>query len=286
MTRRDGISIRPLLVAVVVALVLSLLSRRYLGWTHDAAAIILLPSVPFNHPLVKVRTWLRPGPSGLPTPSLDVQQLELELDRFKALFQASELENQRLREEIEQITLAQREGGRRPARFMVASVVGENTQSSGRVYQLNRGSRAGVVNGTIAVHNGVHLIGRIDSVSPLVSLLTPLTNPAIRSAEVYFGRDASQSPGAARARSLLRPSTEGRLVGEVPGDADVRIGDIARLDDPSWPTVAFAMIVGEVISIEPKVENPLRSIVHVRPRFSAEHLASVTLKIEIDGGTP
>ena len=95
MTRRDGISFRPLFIAALLALVLSLLPARYLSWTQDAAAIIKLPVVPFGHAFVKMRTWLRPGQNALPESSPALQQLQQELDQFKTLYQATELENQR-----------------------------------------------------------------------------------------------------------------------------------------------------------------------------------------------
>ncbi len=284
MTRRDGISIRPLLFAASIALVLSLLPTRFLGWTQDAAAIVQLPVVPFGHMFVKVRTWLRPGENIAPDVSPTVQLLQQELEQFKTLFQATELENQRLREEIEQLTLAQREGGQAAARLQYASIVGENAQSSGRVFFLNRGSRAGVQPDTVAVHNGVHLIGRVGpGVSALSSELIPLTDPAVKHVEVYLRPDAASPPSASTPRALLRPAANGVLIGEVALEAGIEVGHIARLDDPSWPPTASALIVGYVEKLEPKPENPLRLILTVRPRFTAENLASVTLKVETTG---
>lgn len=288
MTRRDGISLRPLFVAAFLALVLSLLPGRYLNtWTADAAAIIQLPVVPFGHALVKVRTWLRPGEGVLPDSSPAVQMLQQELEQFKTLYQATELENQRLREEIEQLTLARRDGGQAAARLQYASIVGENAQSTGRVFTLNRGSRAGVTPGTVAVYNGVHLIDRIaEGVAPLTSKLIPLTDTEIKNVEVYLQIDATSSPTRETPRALLRPAGDGTLIGEVALDAGVEVGFVARLDDPSWPPTATALIVGTVEKLDPKPENPLRQIVIVRPRFTAENLASVTLKVETSGDTP
>lgn len=287
MTRRDGISFRPLFIAALLALILSLLPARYLSWTQDAAAIIQLPVVPFGHAFVKVRTWLRPGQAALPEQSPALQQLQQELEQFKTLYQATELENQRLREEIEQLTLARREGSQAAARLQYASIVGENAQSSGRTFFLNRGSRAGVQPDTVAVHNGVHLIGKVGpGVSALTSELIPLTDPAIRHVEVYLRPDATSPPNNDTPRALLKPAPDGTLVGEVALESGVAVGHVARLDDPSWPPTATALIVGFVEKLEPKPENPLRLIVSVRPRFTAEHLASVTLKVQTTGETP
>jgi hypothetical protein len=81
-------------------------------------------------------------------------------------------------------------------------------------------------------------------------------------------------------RLQLVADGRGTLVGDLDRNLVVQADDVVRLSDPAWPDSAQGMMLGRVMSVEPKDLQPLLNQITVRPRFHPQRVASVTLKIE------
>ncbi len=128
----------------------------------------------------------------------------------------------------------------------------------------------------------MHLIGHVtNDVRLLSSRLLPITD---RAAQWVIGIILSPDDPTASIsdapRVHLKPLGNGTLSGEIERARDVRLGDLVRLADLSWPDSAQGMIVGYVKSVDHKDDDPLRDVVVVEPRYLAADLDAVTLKIE------
>lgn len=267
--------------ALAVALGLSFLPVRRLGWVTDLSGIVTAPTVPFGDVTRRVVVWLKPAPNRGESP--ETAALQQEIDRFRTLYHAERERVEELRQRIEQLERTREIDPGVAFDALTATITGRNTQSAGEVYVLNRGSGRRAQRGAVVVYNGSHLMGRIESVTTLTSLMIPITNPAIGPIEGFAapaaGADARNVSGE-RPRTFLTPQKDGTLRGDIARDAGVREGDLILLADPSWPRTAWARIVGTVVSVRPRDDSPFRDALVVRPRFTAANLASVTILIE------
>jgi len=271
-----------LLAAIAGAIALSLFTpTRHLHWITDLAAVVRLPAVPLTHLATKARVWLRGGGGVQIEEEHDLEYYRSEMHNFLTLYNAERLRARSLQERIEQLERARIEGGDVLFEPVIASVVGRNTQSAGEVYELNVGSSK-VQSNAVAVYDGSHLIGRIAETNALTSLLVPITSPAIGPLQAYVTpeRAADDRRMADQVLTLLTPRGDGTFEGEVEHDSGVMVRDFVLLDDPTWPKTGRAMIIGRVVSVEPKQESPLRVHIVVQPTYAAANLSSVTIKVE------
>lgn len=268
--------------AILITLALSLTPDRYLGWTNDIAEIIRVPTRPFSHLGIVMGNWLRPPTSfdsDVPEESKEyVDHLKSERDKFMQLYAAEQMEVASLRQTLEQIQRVPIEA-RRPLRLLGASITAHSPTDRFGPVQLNRGSRAGVTPGDIAVYNGVYLVGRISDVSTFGSTLVPLTNVATGLMLVKI------TPPDTRDISVLnlvqlQPNGDGTFIADVESGFDIEVGYEAILSDRTWPDAARSMVIGTVASIDPIDDQPLRNRIVIKPRFHVSELSRVTLKLE------
>jgi cell shape-determining protein MreC len=149
--------------------------------------------------------------------------------------------------------------------------------------ELNRGSRAGVREGTVAVYNGAHLIGRVERVALLRSHLLPLCSAAsglLRA--LVLPRDRPEAPLSEAAIIQLEPKGNGTFTAELSRETEVSEGDLVMLADHTWPESAQAMVIGTIESVRVKDDDLLRNELVERCRYQAHELRYVTLKVELD----
>lgn len=257
---------------------------RKLGWVNDLAAIVRLPMVPFGDVGTRARVWMtseQHDAAELET----IEHLRQELDRFHVLFQAERQRNRSLVQQIEQYERTQYVGTGVDFRPVSAHITGRDAEGGAEVYVLNVGANRGVTVGAVAVFDGSHLIGRIGSVASLTSTLIPITEPRAGYLQASVaGSERTQGSGDGEPpHTLLRGANDGMLRGDVDRSAGVQLNDIVYLDDPNWPRTARAMIIGQVVAVEPKDENPLHVRITVKPRFTASGVTNVTIKVETPG---
>ncbi len=169
-------------VALAVTIVVPFLPTPWLKRTNDLSDIVRLFVQPFGRAGIYVATWLRPEldpGKDLPENGEDlILRLSEDNERYKALYRRAQSRVAELEEQLEQLQQAEFYSPRTEIRFITAGVTGHNPNRPSDVVELNRGSRFGVREGTVAVYNGVHLIGRIERVSLFASWLLPVTSRA------------------------------------------------------------------------------------------------------------
>lgn len=270
-------------VALAVTMVVSFLPTPWLGWTNDLADIVRVIVRPFGQAGIYVATWLRPQlDPGEDLPE-NGEDLIVSFDSLLQAYRRAQLRIGELEEQLEQLQQAELYSPRTEVRFITAGVTGHNPNRSSDVVELNRGVRYGVREGTVAVYNGVHLIGRVERVSMLASWLLPITSRSsglIRA--LVYPKGRPEAPITEAAVIQLEPRGDGTFIADLSREVRVAEGDLVRLADPAWPEAAQAMLLGTVESVRVKDEDLLRHTLVVRPRHQAHHLRYVTLKVELE----
>lgn len=270
-------------LAVALTVALAFMPIRWLWWLNDVAKVVTLPMTPVAQVGVVTSHWLRPAADPrLRPPNNERERLLLEqLEEFERLYQAAELRARELQEQLEQIQMMPLDDMRSQIRPVIASITGRTRNATAKV-QINRGQRFGVEDGTIAAYGGVHLIGRVTDPGPVRSHLLPITN--INSDYIRaraMPRDQPDTTLLAAPVIDLTPRGDGAFTADVEHTVSIAAGDIVRLDDRRWPATAQAMVVGFVEDVRPNDTNSLLKTLIIRPRFHANELATVTLKVEI-----
>ncbi len=271
-------------VAVVMTFALAFMPAKWLWWLESVANVVTLPMTPLRQAGVAAGHWLRPAadPRLRPANTDRERLLAEQLDEVERLYHAAELRARELQEQIEQIQLMPLDDLRVPIRPVVASITGRNPRSPTAKVELNRGTRFGLHDGTIAAYGGVHLVGQVVDPGPVRSFLLPTTN--INSGFIrarVMPRDQIEMPISAAPVIDLEPRGNGVFAADIEHTVAVSTGDLVRLDDRRWPATAQAMVVGFVHDVRPNDTNSLLKTLIVRPRYHANELATVTLKVEI-----
>ncbi len=279
-------------LAIVVTAAVALLPAEWrvgpkLDWENDLAAIARFPLRPFTHFGVTMASWLRPGPTPIdrtPAGSRDlITQIE-ERELAERLYYAEHqrvIELERQLHELQQIP----SHVRRAAKATVfAYVTRRNPSSSLGVVELaiESGVAETIYPNTPAVYASADLIGRtVGEPSNSICSLLPLTNPATRLIRArIFPEVQSAFPTSQDVNVHLEPTGTGTFIGDVERDAVIDLGDLVRLDDPSWPDTAQMMVIGQIESIKVKDEEPLRNRIVVRPRYQVQEISHVALIID------
>jgi len=285
MRRSATRSQRALWFAVGLTTVLALLPAGWLRWTVVASDIVNVPIQPLADAGVRLGRVLR-GPEGSAGEESEaVRRRTEQLEATRVLLHAARLRIEALQEEIRHLQDARRFHQGVQIDPMYARVTGRSPDRGRGPVRINAGSRHGVTAGTVAVYRGVHLIGRVaDDVGRLSCRIVPITDPATGLMEAIIL--PADDPAAELADApRLQLVADGRsdppsLVGDLDRNLVVQPGDVVRLADPAWPDSAQGMILGTVVSAEPKDLQPLHNQITVEPTFYAHDVASVTLKIE------
>jgi len=290
MARRQFISSNKALpIVLVLTLIAGLMPHNWLGWANDLHQVISFPLTPFGNAMSWVGAQLRspkPITEDVPEEARQyVEHLKQERELFKRLYYAEQARAERLREQLEQLqALPPAYTNSQNIQTIGATITQSNPSDPLGAVELNRGRRSGVLPGTIGVYDGVHLVGRVVSVSRLHSQLLPLTNPAtglINGAIVPPGNQSIRLE--ARPRVQLEPLGNGTFVGHVDKQEDVTKGDHVRLIDRTWPDTAQGMLIGVIRSMKVRDEQPLQHRIVVTPTYRVYQLSFITLIVEAAG---
>ncbi|MFK7960645.1 MAG: hypothetical protein AB8G96_08960 [Phycisphaerales bacterium] len=295
----DGPSLLLPIVLVITAAIGFLPAPWRLGWQSDLAHIVWVPLRPFSHGGVWVASWLRPSPSpsaGMSADRLTLDGLVAERDAAMRQVLAARQEIRRLEEqisELQQIPTSARDVARvvrlaqvtrrtpgRP-RGPVELAVGRGTDDAGAVPE-----------GAVAVHAGVHLLGRIradgsGTVARGSVMLVPLASEdtGYIIAHLYVGSaeradeqqiaDFVLPPDPALVQ--LAPTGTGAFEADVDRELPFRVGDEVRLADERWPVAAQQLLVGRIIDSRVKDSEPLRKVVTIEPMVTIGDVSRVLL---------
>jgi len=270
---------RALVTTIVLLGIASFLPINIAGRLADPARDLLrLTTMPLAHPLKAVGDSVR-GREPLPVQLGDADDYEW-----------AKREIERLRQELDEATRQiaelshmRQETAMRGNTLQRARVTGWSNRPMAPTLTLNRGTRDGVSAGYV-VASGFNLVGRVtdtSSTGATVHLITAPTTPLT----VRFVPSAlrSSAPAGGAAVCELNTQTAGQghvFVGVVPHDAPVRPGDLAKLQDPTWPAEAAGFIVGKVTTVDPHPDDPtLRKRVTVEPIRALAHLSEVVVVV-------
>ena len=274
--------------AILVLLALGLLPVRMTAWAGWIGELVTTIVAPVSHPAARLAQWLSPASPKRDEP--EMRRLEQERSELERLYRVERDEVTRLRAIIADLQSGIALYPDPKLRQLVAPVIGSSSDRSSSVVRIRAGRASGVTRGSVATSSGVQLVGRVDDVGERVCSVTPITDPGASQIGGVIMLDAS----TAGPSCLLKPTGSGTLVGPVEdtgGARPVAAGQRVNLQDASWPRSAQMLLVGVIESVEPAANQPLRSVVTVRPTLRLDRLSEVILRLSIDtlpaeGGEP
>lgn len=281
--------------ALLLTFVVALLPSDWMRWTNGVWNAVDVLVAPFGQAATQLRVWIRGEPTVRVPPGTDVHErlVQLEEEAATALMLHA---REKLRVKQLEARLAELEGVRRAdpdanTRLIAADITGRSPLLPHGTIDLNVGSRLGVAVGDVAVSAGADLVGRLSEVGRVRSTLLLATNAATGPIEGYvLPRDDLSAPITTRAFIQATPTGTGTWEADVESVIVVSPGDVVRLADRRWSETAQGLIVGEIVSVAPKDQQPLRNRIIIRPRIDARQLAIVTVKVHEqvgdEGGAP
>lgn len=281
---------RALPLVLLALLVLSVVPARLLRWTSAFGELAHTIFLPISDPVSRASHYLRPagraagGGGGGMNEAMD----DVLAERDLALLMLEQLrdENARLRK-----LNADLQGGldlnpALPVRAISAPVIGRSSDVTSPLLTVRAGANAGVAEiSTVAVADGVQLVGRVVRVGRLSSQVRPITDKG------GGGLDGLvMVSGDVRLMCRLSPGPDGTLRGPVefiepqPGQPSITIepGMLVRLRDETWPENAQMLEIGRVVEVEPNPAQPLRRMITVAPRVALDRVSQVVLRIPVD----
>ena len=251
-------------------------------WAEPIGAIVRIPLTPVGDLLHAIGGRLRPAPSPVGAIEASVEDLELEVERLWQLYRAEQKRTRNLAEQVAQLQQLPPEVLRSSSMALMARVVMDGSDSTlgASIVRLPRTLEQPLVPGTVAVYQGVHLLGRTTDASDRRHLATvmPAAHPSVGALQGRVFPD----PDGDSSRSFpvyLEPTGTGSFISEIDRSASIERGARVRLDDDSWPATAQMMIIGEVSSVKVDDDEPLRDRLVVTPIYELRDVSTVTLLV-------
>jgi cell shape-determining protein MreC len=172
-------------------------------------------------------------------------------------------------------------------RQIAAPVIGRSTEASSSALQVRAGSGRGVVENSVAVVEGLQLLGKVERVTAAWCMVRPLTDPTAGGIMAIIMTDESLDSGIP---CRLEPIGGNRLQGpatwvfesERQAPVEIAVGMTVRLRDETWPRSAQMLIVGEVVEVAPAPNEPTRTLVTVAPTVPLQRVSEVVLRVPLD----
>ena len=300
-----------LAAAATVLALLAVVPGRFTpfaGWFAGVADFVVSPvSAPAS---TLVRWLVRPTPTRPSDPLMAM--LKTERDQFKDAFFRERAAREQLQRQLDNLSRAMNLSPTPVSdgqlRLLSADVLGSQGGGATQFLRVRAGSDNGLTEGSVAVYDAVHLVGRVPvggvsdrtarvlpitdrgmgavtvAVFPLENPANPAANGAATEAATSSRQTPAPDPASIRLAALLTPDGAGGLSGlaEAPRQIagaippTVTAGMVARLDDPRWPPEAQMLIVGVVQSVASQPNG--RQVLTVRPVWR-QPLAEVTLRV-------
>ncbi len=272
-----------LVLTTLLVVLLALLPARLTGWLGHLNTPLELALAPIQEPTRRVVVWLLGDPDSA-DPLASREELSRARDEWHAAWLQLRDENDGLRRQVRELQRGTDLIPELGVRRVIAPVIGGVSDMTSGVIKVRRGTHDGVISrNTVAVVDGVQLVGRVVRVRSRFSLVLPLTDRDTQQIEgVVMLDETTRGPAC-----LLEPVGDGTLRGSLgrrvdTADADAEVpieaGMTVRLTDRTWPTNARMLIIGRVESVKPD-ENPLYRQITVRPLFNIDRVSEVILHI-------
>lgn len=271
------------LPAVLAAsLALSFLPARWSGWVGQLSRLVVIPTAPLSGWILGMSRSVLSPPE--PARAEELKLLEEEKQAFETLYLRELAESRRLREVIRELQSGLAFNPDARVRQVFAPVVGTSADLSSGLLSVRAGVGVLTDTSTVATTTGLQLVGRVTSSSGPTCWVMPITRRNAGKIRVAI----VTGDGVPEIGANLIPQGDGTLRGDVlriagPADAAVpqaETGQIVRLDDLDWPASSRMLIVGRVERIEPSPDDPLRTVIIVRPTLNIERVAEVLLRVQ------
>lgn len=199
------------------------------------------------------------------------------LDYLRAL----EAENRQLRKLVTELGESYERLTRPGVRQVVAPVV--SLAEGGVGLTVGVGERQGVRRGDVVV-SGMHLVGRVTNVAPLMSDVDPVAREGVR-LQVRVVPPTEVRPTRELFAWVDFDAKSGAFLAELSLDAAVEAGDVVHLEDERWPLLAQGRVVGVVAQLDDRTSKPLllKRMV-IRPAYSLDGLHRVIVLAEKSSG--
>lgn len=279
---------RLLAVLSFLLVIIALLPTRAIGWAPEISGLLTKLLAPVQGPLsgaVKLVAG-RGRDAAKETP--EVAELRLKADEYKTLWLNEREENERLLRQIAELQKVPTIGAEL-VRPVYAPVIGPGIDLSPGLLKAKAGEREGVFPNSVAVVEGVQLVGRVTRVEWRYCLVLPIiqkASPAIKG--VIMLKNGERGPFCD-----LTPTGGGVLRGRVMGEEGVSLGSLepgmeVRLDDPEWPASSRMLVIGVIEEITPLPQLPTRPVVTVRPKFRIDGISELVIRVptEADAAPP
>jgi len=279
--QRGPLSPKRLLPFIIMVLcVFALAPSSVTGWVENARVPLEFVLRPVAHPVRQLAAKAAPAERPSDPRIADLQE---RVDQELLLRAQAEQRVERLRAMVADLQAGLTIAPDAPARSVWASIVGVSPDPREGIIIAGRGDTDGVLAGqTVAVARGVHLVGRVVSVSARSSRVIPITHPRAGLINAMVMTDDPTSGFAAQ----LIAEGDGTLSGELVASAEgVEVGQTVRLADDAWPASSQMVVIGRVTGVGHKDNQ--RITVAVRPDFDVARVSEVVLRIPTDpAGAP
>lgn len=281
-----------LALATLAAFLSAVLPTKWTGWIGAVRGPFKTVVAPVSGPLNALAVWLRPGEERRAVIDATADQLQQQLEFYKA-------ETLRLEQQVEQMSalIAALQSGvayGAPLRLRRVEATRVGADLGAGTIDVSRGSLEGVAVGAVAVPSTApqHMVGIVTALGPTVSTVHLITDrriaPNLFDALILPAGQVAPESVARAPRCLFKPEGNGTFSGEISAESAERIqrGDAAYLDDPSWPPGAQRLIIGRVVRTD-STDNPLFKRLVIAPDLDLMRVRSVILRtpeIESRGG--
>jgi cell shape-determining protein MreC len=283
-------------ITLLVLFLLSVAPMRFTRWTTGFADVAVTVSAPVSNAVRWVADPLtRPFRRSADPELAEQYKQELEVARQRSL----DLEL-KVRELERQVFELQRGADLMPelgVRQLAAPVIGRFSEASSAALQVRAGAGRGVVENSVAVVEGLQLLGRVERVTGAWCVVRPITDNAAGGIMALVMTGERLDSGI---QCRLEPAGGGLLRGPAEwkaragGEDPIQItpGMTVRLRDDTWPRSAQMLVVGEVVEVAPAPDEPTRTIITVAPSVPLQRVSEVVLRVPLDpqsetaGGAP
>ena len=273
-------------VSLVLLFLLSIVPMRFTRWTTGFADVATTISAPVSNAVRWVADPLtRPFRRSADPALAEQYKQELEVARQRALdMELKVRELERLVFELQRGAELTPELG---VRQIAAPVIGRSTEASSTALQVRAGAGRGVVENSVAVVEGLQLLGKVERVTGAWCIVRPVTDPSAGGLMAIIMTAEDLDSGIP---CRLEPTAGNRLSGpatwvfeaERQAPVEITVGMTVRLRDETWPRSAQMLVVGEVVEVASAPDEPTRTIVTVAPTVPLERVSEVVLRVPID----
>ncbi len=265
-----------------LALLLAILPARALApWTGDVARIVAVPIVPLMHLGIAVRERIRPPREAFDPRAPEVIELEMAAERYRTLFEQARLKGEALERDLAAVKAVRALPGSGGVQLETAAIVGVDPTRGEGLVRINLGARHGVHRDAPVIIRGDIFGGVVASdPSQFVSLVRPASRSSL-SVRLYpaegaaLERDPASYPG-----TVLKPVEGGLWHGDLASDANVEVGQLARIADDRYGNVARGMRVGRIRRVLANEQAPLARIIEVEPLAVLSDESTVIVAID------